>query len=202
MKTSFQISAIIRGALPLLAVLVFPTLAQAHPGLPGHAHGFAGGLTHPLTGLDHICAMIAVGLWAAQRGGRALWAIPLAFVSVMALGGRLGMIGGALPMGETGIATSVLMLGVLIAAAVRLPLVVNVLIVGVFALFHGYAHGAEMPATANGLEFGTGFMLATAGLHLCGISFGLGAKRWASMQLIRCMGGAIAVCGIYFFIAA
>ena len=186
MKNSFRTSAILRNTLPLLAVFFLPALAQAHPGLPGHTHGFANGLAHPLTGLDHICAMIAVGLWAAQRGGRALWAVPLAFVSVMVLGGILGMACGALPF----------------AASVRLPLLMSVFIVGVFALFHGFAHGAEMPATASGLAYGTGFILATAGLHLTGIGTGLAARQWGSMQTIRYAGGAIAACGIYLFIAA
>ena len=103
---------------------------------------------------------------------------------------------------ETGIATSVLILGVLIAASVRLPLLVSVLIVGVFALFHGYAHGAEMPVTASGLAYGSGFILTTAGLHLCGISLGLAARRRASMPVVRCAGVAIAACGVYFIIAA
>ena len=91
MKNSFRVSWILRRSLPLVAVLFLPTLVQAHPGLPGHTHGFANGLAHPLAGLDHILAMVAVGLWAAQRGGRALWAVPLTFVSVMALGGMLGL---------------------------------------------------------------------------------------------------------------
>jgi urease accessory protein len=202
MKKSFRVFAILRNTLPLLTIFFLPTLAQAHPGLPGHTHGFTNGLAHPLTGLDHICAMVAVGLWAAQRGGRALWAVPLAFVSVMALGGMLGMAGGAFPFVETGIATSVLILGVLIAASVRLPLLMSILIVGVFALFHGFAHGAEMPATASGLAYGMGFILATASLHLGGIGLGLAAKQLGSMRLIRYAGGAIAVCGIYLFIAA
>jgi urease accessory protein len=202
MKNSFRVSTILRNALPVLAILFLPTLAQAHPGLPGHTHGFFNGVAHPLTGLDHICAMVAVGLWAAQRGGRALWAVPLAFVSVMALGGMLGMAGGSLPFVETGIATSVLILGVLIAASVRLPLLMSVFIVGMFALFHGYAHGAEMPATASGLAYGIGFMIATASLHLCGIGLGLAARQLGSMQLIRYAGGTIAVCGVYLFIVA
>jgi len=141
--------------------------------------------------------MIAVGLWAAQRGGRSLWLVPLAFVSIMALGGMLGMTGGALPFVETGIATSVLILGVLIAASVRLPLLMSVFIVGVLAMFHGYAHGAEMPATASGLAYGIGFMLATASLHLCGIGMGLAAQKINSVKLVRYAGGAIAACGVY-----
>ncbi len=202
MNNSFKISRLLLKALVLFPILLLPSLAQAHPGWPGHTHGFMNGLAHPLTGFDHILAMVAVGLWAAQRDGRALWAVPLAFVSVMALGGILGMMGGALPFVETGIAMSVLVLGVLIAASVRLPLLASVLIVGAFALFHGIAHGAEMPATASGLDYGMGFMLATASLHLCGIGLGLTAKRWGSMQLIRCAGCAIAICGAFLFFMA
>ena len=165
--------------------------------MPGHVHGFTNGLAHPLTGLDHICAMVAVGLWAAQRGGRALWLVPLVFVSVMTIGGILGMTGVQLPMVETGIVASVLILGVFIAAAVRLPLVVSALIVGIFALFHGFAHGAEMPDTASGLNYALGFVLATACLHLCGIGLGLFAKEFALANWIRCAGGAITACGVY-----
>jgi urease accessory protein len=182
---------------PLLAVFLLPTLAQAHPGIPGHTHGFANGLAHPLTGLDHICAMVAVGLWAAQRGGRALWLVPSVFVSVMILGGALGMAAVPVPFVEPGIAASVLVLGVLIAAAVRLPLPVSALLVGVFAICHGYAHGAEMPDSASGLAYGLGFVLATASLHLSGIGLGLLARRFASVWLVRYAGGAIAACGVY-----
>jgi urease accessory protein len=183
--------------LPLLAVFLLPTLAQAHPGIPGHTHGFANGLVHPITGLDHICAMVAVGLWAAQRGGRALWLVPSVFVSVMALGGVLGMAAVSIPFVEPGIVASVLVLGVLIAAAVRLPLAASALMVGVFALFHGYAHGTEMPGSASGLAYGLGFVAATASLHLSGIGLGLLAQQFGSARLVRCAGGAIAACGVY-----
>ena len=182
--------------LPLLVFFLLPTLAQAHPGIPGHTHGFANGLAHPLTGLDHLCAMVAVGLWAAQRGGRALWLVPSVFVSVMVLGGALGMAAVPIPFVEPGIVASVLVLGVLIAAAVRLPLAVSLLVVGVFAVFHGYAHGAEMPATASGLAYGLGFAAATASLHLVGIGLGLLAQRFGSARLVRYAGGAIAACGV------
>jgi len=181
----------------LSAVLLLPTLAQAHPGIPGHTHGFANGLAHPLTGLDHLCAMVAVGLWAAQRGGRALWLVPSAFVSVMVLGGALGMAAVPIPFVEPGIMASVLVLGVLIAAAIRLPMPASALLVGVFALFHGYAHGAEMPASASGLAYGLGFVAATASLHFLGIGLGLLAQRFASARLVRYAGGAIAACGVY-----
>ncbi len=172
MKNHFDFLHLFGPVLSLSLVFLLPSLAQAHPGIPGHTHGFDNGLFHPLTGLDHICAMIAVGLWAAQRGGRALWLVPLTFVSVMAFGGALGMSGIALPFVETGIVASVLILGVLIAAAVRLPLMASAAMVGLFALFHGFAHGAEMPDTASGLVYGIGFIAATAILHLCGIGLG------------------------------
>lgn len=197
MKNSSAVRLKFQRLLPLGFLLLLPSLAQAHPGMPGHVHGFANGLTHPLTGLDHICAMIAVGLWAAQRGGRALWLVPLTFVSVMAVGGMLGMASIQLPMVEAGIIASVLILGVLIAAAVRLPLMASTLIVGTFALFHGFAHGAEMPETASGLNYALGFITATTELHLCGIGLGIFAKRFTSENLIRHAGGAITACGLY-----
>jgi urease accessory protein len=201
MKNSIRVASTFQRALPLLFIFLVPSLAQAHPGAPGHTHGFSNGLFHPLTGLDHICAMVAVGLWAAQRGGRALWLVPLTFVSIMVVGGILGMGGVGIPYVEQGIAASVLVLGIFIASAVRLPLAASAAIVGLFALFHGYAHGAEMPATAAGLAYGTGFVVATASLHLCGISLGLIAQRFASTKLIRYAGGTIAGCGVYLCFA-
>jgi urease accessory protein len=199
-RTFFSVPFVHRG-LFLLPLLLIPSLAQAHPGLPGHTHGFANGLAHPLTGLDHICAMIAVGLWAAQRGGRALWLVPLTFVLVMTAGAALGMAGVSLPFVETGIIASVLILGVLIAAAVRLPPAISAVIVGVFALFHGLAHGMEIPDNTSGLAYGAGFILATAGLHLLGIGLGLQAQRLGSARLIRWAGGAIAAGGVYLCFA-
>jgi urease accessory protein len=179
-----------------LCLLMFPALTEAHVGV-GQAHGFGPGLAHPITGLDHICAMVAVGLWAAQRGGRALWLVPLTFVSVMAIGGLLGMAAVSIPFVERGVVASVLVLGVLIAAAVRLPLVVSVVIVALFALFHGHAHGAEMPETASGFAYGLGFVMATAALHLCGIGIGMAAQRAGTARVVRYAGGAMAVCGLY-----
>jgi urease accessory protein len=113
-----------------MLIFLLPSLAQAHPGTPGHTHGFTNGFLHPLTGLDHICAMLAVGLWAAQRGGRALWLVPATFVSLMIVGGILGLGGANIPFVEQGIAASVLVLGILTAAAACLPLSVSVAIVG------------------------------------------------------------------------
>ena len=182
--------------LVVFILFVFPSIALAHTGV-GETNGFYNGAIHPVTGLDHICAMVAVGLWAAQRGGKAIWLVPMTFVSVMAIGGWLGMIGRSMPFVEQGIVASVLILGVLIAAAIRLPLVLSVLIVGLFALFHGHAHGAEMPATASGLLYGLGFIFSTVLLHLCGIAFGLSSQRFGTPQLVRYTGGAIIACGLY-----
>ena len=178
-------------ALFATALALSPTLAHAHP---GHAAvDFAGGFAHPLLGPDHLLAMLAVGLWAAQLGGRARWFVPAAFVSVMTLGAALGMTGAHLPLVEQGIIASVLVLGVLIAAAARLPLAASVALVGVFALFHGFAHGAEMPASANGL----GFVLATAALHAVGLALGATAGKFARIEWVRFAGAAMAVTAVF-----
>lgn len=190
----------LRRSLYLLPFLMLPSVAQAHPG-HGAATGLASGLAHPLLGLDHLCAMVAVGLWAAQRGGRALWAVPLAFVSAMTLGALAGTSGYAIPFAEQGIAASVLILGILIASAIRLPLAGSVILVGTFALFHGFAHGAEIPSTASGLAYGTGMVITTAGLHLSGIAAGLSAQKLAREKFVGRCGWAIAACGFYFTIA-
>src|SRR4051812_16893097 len=182
-----------------IAVILAPSSAFAHTGI-GPAHDLLHGLEHPLTGLDHILAMFAVGLWAAQRGGRAIWSIPLTFVLVMTLGGALGMSGVSLPFVEQGIVLSVVILGVLVVGAVRLPLPVSAGIVSVFALAHGYAHGAEIPSAASGLSYALGFAAATALLHAAGISFGLSMQQGRSAQLVRYAGAAIAIGGLLFSI--
>ncbi len=138
--------------------------------------------------------MIAVGLWAAQMGGRAVWAVPASFVGVMALGGALGMAGVQLPMVETGILTSVLLLGLLIAFAVRLPLWASMGIVAFFALFHGFAHGAEMPAQSSALLYASGFIVATALLHLGGVGLGVAAKNVSFAPALR-IAGALVILG-------
>lgn len=181
------------------------TAALAHPGhLP--ADGFWHGAQHPVTGLDHILAMIAVGLWAAQLANlrdkkTALWMVPAAFVAMMAVGGALGVSHLVqLPMVEIGVAASVLVLGVLIAAAVKLPLPVSALIVGCFAIFHGFAHGAEMPTTASGLSYGAGFVIATICLHAAGIGAGMLTQRGISPKLLRYSGAAIALAGVVLLV--
>jgi urease accessory protein len=145
--------------------------------------------------------MIAVGLWAAQTGGRAIWAVPMAFVSIMALGGALGMTGIHFPFVEPGIGLSVLILGVFIAAAVRLPLPASIVIVGLFALCHGHAHGAEMPESVSGLAYAGGFILATALLHATGIGLGVAIEEVAAGRFVRFAGAAIALCGVSLWIA-
>lgn len=189
-----------RISILLLAALIVPSLAQAHVGAGGTS-GFFHGIEHPVAGLDHICAMVAVGLWAAQMGGRSIWAVPLTFITVMAFGGILGMTGINLLFVETGIAVSVLTLGVLIAASLRLPLVASVMIVGLFATFHGHAHGAEMPETASGLAYAAGFVVGTAFLHGFGIGLGIAIERPASPQIGRFAGVAIVLCGGYFLLS-
>ena len=174
--------------------------AQAHTlGLP-HMDLLTG-LAHPFSGLDHILAMVAVGLWAAQLGGRALWLVPLTFVLTMAAGGVLGFLGLPLPYVELGIASSVLILGVLVALASRLPLAASMMLVGIFALFHGYAHGAEMAMNASALWYSLGFMLATATLHASGIGIALAARQGWPAQLLRAGGAAIAVSGVWLLAA-
>ncbi len=183
-----------------LLTVLFPSLAHAHVGV-GHANGLLHGFTHPVGGLDHICAMVAVGIWSVQRGGRAVWLMPLSFVGIMAIGGFLGMSGASVPFAEEGIVVSVLALGILIASAVRLPLVFSVFIVGLFAIFHGYAHGAEMPQTVSGFTYGAGFMLSTALLHAIGILIAQFVSRIGQMRLVRFAGGVIALCGVYLSFA-
>jgi urease accessory protein len=140
--------------------------------------------------------MVAVGLWAAQLGGRARWLVPASFVSMMTVGGALGMMGVNLPLVETGILVSVLVLGILIAAAARLPLAASMAVVGLFAIFHGHAHGAELPAAASGISYALGFLLATAGLHACGLGLGLLAQKRIHAPALRYAGAAIALTGI------
>lgn len=160
---------ILRSALVVLALA--PTAALAHTGI-GDTGGFAHGFTHPLGGIDHMIAMVMVGLFAYQMGGRALWLVPLTFVLVMALGGVLGIAGIAVPFVEIGIALSVIVLGAIVAFGVKAPVATAMAIVGLFAIFHGHAHGGEMPADALGAAYAAGFMLATTLLHLLGIGAG------------------------------
>ncbi|WP_299487104.1 HupE/UreJ family protein [Acaryochloris sp. IP29b_bin.137] len=189
--------------LLLLGIVLVPVSAQAH--FEGsHSLGFFHGLAHPISGVDHLAAMVAVGLWATQLGRRAFWAVPLTFVAVMILGGLMGTTGFTIPFIEQGIAYSVLMLGALITAAICLPLSQSAGIVALFALYHGYAHGAEMPASASGLSYGLGFVVTTALLHLSGIGLGLVCQqvfqRHARLAQLF-MGGLVTSVGVYLCVA-
>ena len=180
--------------LATIAASIFSTAAFAHP---GHSDpGFAGGFAHPLTGLDHLLAMVAVGLWASQLGGRALWVLPLTFLTIMAAGAALGFGGVALPWVEIGIAGSVLVLGALVALTLKPSLAVSLPLIALFALLHGYSHGVELPAGASWQTYGAGFMAATLALHLAGIGIGLLAGRIPVRFAARTAGGAIACVGL------
>lgn len=176
-----------------VAVLALPGVAQAHTGL--HTDGGLAGFGHPFGGLDHILAMVAVGFWAASLGGSARWVVPTSFVAVMAVGGLIGIYGIELPMVETGIALTVALLGLLVAFEIRVPTPVAAAIVGVCALFHGHAHGTELPDMSNAAGYVAGFMAATVILHLIGI--GLATLRFGSVGQIaaRLAGAAVALAG-------
>jgi urease accessory protein len=149
-----------------------PTIAFAHTGY-GDVSGFIHGFAHPITGIDHVLAMIAVGVLAAQLGGRTLWVVPLSFVLVMAVAGALAMAGMRLPWAEVGIALSVLLLGLAIALPHKLPASAAIAPIGLFGLFHGHVHGTEMPALAAALPYAAGFFGATVLLHTIGVCLGL-----------------------------
>jgi urease accessory protein len=172
--------------------------AFAHPG-HGDAGGFAHGFLHPLGGLDHVLAMVAVGLFAAHLGGRALWLVPATFVVVMAAGGALGMAGVTVPLVEAGIALSVVVLGLAVALRMNVPTLAAMALVGFFAIFHGHAHGTEMPQDSSGVAYAAGFLLATALLHTAGIALGITVARlgeFAGGRTVQVAGGAMAIAGI------
>ncbi len=174
-----------------------PVAAHEQVGVAG---GLFSGFLHPLTGLDHLVAMVAVGIWGAQLGAPAIWILPITFPLVMALGGVLGVLHVPLPMPEVAIALSALVLGAAVAARLRVPFAVAAVIVAVFAIFHGHAHGVELPTAANPLAYGVGFVVATGLLHLCGILLGT-LTRWnAGERAIQAMGAAIAAVGCYFLV--
>jgi urease accessory protein len=186
-------------ALVAVATAGFSSAAFAHVG--DHSHmSFTEGLLHSFSGLDHVLAMVAVGLWASQIGGRALWLLPLTFPVVMAVGAALGMSGVALPGVEIGIAGSVMVLGAAVALALRPSLSISVPLIGLFALLHGYSHGIELPASASALSFGAGFIAATLILHAIGIAIGLTAGRVPVRFAARTAGGAIAALGVVLLV--
>lgn len=186
------------GRLILFSFLVLPTAAFAHTGVGG-AHDIAHGFMHPLLGLDHILAMVAVGILAACLGGRALWLVPASFVLVMALAGVAGAVGVNIPYVEIGVVCTVIVLGLMIAFGMRLPLSAAVALVGFFAIFHGHAHGAELPEDSSGIAYGVGFLFATAMLHALGIGIGLAFGRFAEesgRKFLRGSGYAISLAGV------
>ena len=180
-------------------ILAWPYIAWAHE-RAGESGGLLVGLLHPFSGVDHMAAMVAVGLWGAQLGAPAIWALPVTFPVVMALGGALGIRGIPIPGIEFGIALSAFALGIAILWEIRPPLAVAAVLVGFFAIFHGHAHGGELPAGANRMLYSLGFVIATGSLHACGISIGL-VHRWHwGRLLLRACGGSVALLGVYFLV--
>ena len=192
---NFSVNKIV---LPVVALIFAPVISHAHTGV-GSTSGFGAGFGHPLGGADHVLAMVAVGIWAFQSGGKGVWLIPVSFLGMMIVGGLLGFSGVAIPYVETGIFISILAFGALIAAAARVPLAAGMIITGLFAVFHGHSHGTEIPAVASGIYYSLGFVLATAGLHAAGIAgASVLARRLPSVQLVRYSGVAIAAAGVLF----
>ena len=175
------------------ALLLPFSSAFAHTGV-GETSGFLVGFTHPIGGLDHVMAMVAVGLLAAALGGRSLWLVPAAFVSMMAVGGAFGLASVSVPFVELGIGLSVVAIGAAVALKVNMPVSAAMGFVGLFAIFHGHAHGSEMPETLSGLTYAMGFVAATAFLHAVGIGVGLGLGRLARVS--QAAGGLIALTGV------
>jgi urease accessory protein len=196
-KGDIHVKTALRWALAAIATLAAPAAAFAHTGV-GETHGFLHGFTHPLGGFDHILAMVAVGVFAAYLSGRALWLVPSAFVAMMGFGGWLGAEGIAIPHVEAGIAASIVVLGLAVAARLTLPAAVASALVGVFAIFHGHAHGAEMAMGEAGLSYAAGFMIATAALHGAGIGLGIGAAKLGgrAQVALRAGGGGMAALGL------
>jgi urease accessory protein len=190
--------AIALAAAVLLIVAAFSP-ASAHTG--SMSGGFVGGFAHPLFGPDHVVAMVAVGLWGVLLGAPAIWLLPVVFPLVMAMGGVIGILGVPLPGVEIGIAISAIVLGAMVALAMRPALWVAAVLVGAFAIFHGHAHGAELPPGADAVAYSLGFVIATGLLHLAGIGFGTLARWPAGRIAVRAVGGAIALAGVAFLVA-
>lgn len=179
------------------ALACLPSHAWAHA-QEGKASGFLTGFLHPISGWDHVLAMIAVGVWGAQLGAPAMWLLPVAFPMVMALGGTMGLLGIPLPGTELGIALSAIVLGAMVFAEARPPLWVAATVVAIFAVFHGHAHGTELPPGEDGLLYSAGFVVATGCLHGVGITIGL-VHRWARGRLaLRAAGAIVALAGVFF----
>lgn len=183
------------GAFFLMLFAAANAYAHAEVGVAG---GLVSGFLHPIFGPDHLVAMVAVGLWGAQLGSPAIWLLPITFPIVMAMGALLGLAGFPLPGVEVGVAASALVLGAMVALALRPPFWIAAILVGIFAVFHGYAHGAELPEAANPLAYGVGFVVATGLLHLCGILLGLLVAWKSGAWVVRASGAGIASLGVYF----
>jgi urease accessory protein len=190
-------SRVMPAGLAAVSILLWAGSAWAHVER-GQAAGFVTGLGHPWSGLDHVLAMVAVGLWGAQLGNPAIWVLPVTFPMVMAMGAFLGLVGLPVPGVEIGIALSALLLGIMILGELKPPLAVAALLVGFFAIFHGHAHGTELPEGQSGLLYSMGFVMATGCLHGLGIAIGL-IHRWpVGLTALRAAGGGIAAMGVYF----
>ena len=187
------------GLSVLMSGLGFPDLAHTGEGYGG---GFVSGFTHPILGWDHVAAMVAVGLWGAFLGAPAIWILPVVFPIVMAFGAVMGILGIPVPAIETGIAASAVVLGLMIVFAARPPLWIAAVLVGFFAIFHGYAHGTELPSNANAFAFAVGFVIATGLLHMIGIGFGLLVKWPAGRIAVRGAGAVISLAGVAFLTGA
>ena len=186
-------------ASAIVALASTPTLAHTGTGLAG---GFVSGFAHPLTGFDHLLAMVSVGLWGAFLGRPLIYALPVVFPGVMVLGAALGMLAIPVPMAELGVAISVLVLGACIALALRAPVWAASSIVAAFAIFHGYAHGRELPSAADPVGYSVGFVLATGTLHLVGIGVGFLNDRPGGITVTRSLGAAIGAAGAWFLYRA
>ncbi len=184
-----------------LVTVLWPLYAWAHVG-SGEAGGFLTGVQHPVSGFDHVLAMMAVGLWGAQLGAPALWILPVVFPVMMAMGGMLGLMGIPIPGVEVGIAVSAIVLGFMVLTEARLKIQLAMVIVAFFAIFHGHAHGTELPAGQSGLLYSIGFVAATGCLHGAGITVGL-IHRWPAGRLVlRGAGSLVCAAGIYFLVGA
>ena len=188
-------SALVAALAMMASMALGGTSALAHTGLE-HAVSFTAGFQHPWTGLDHLLAMVAVGLWAGLNGGRALWVWPAAFVGIMIAGSALGMTGVALPMVEPGILASVIVLGLLVLSGLRVPVVAGAVLIAAFAVLHGHAHGAELPAESAAISYIAGFALATAALHAIGLGIARLARNDWGRSLVRASGAVVALVGV------
>ena len=188
-----------RQIITIVTEMVILSASSAHAHIQhGGAMGFTTGFYHPWSGWDHILAMVAVGIWGVQMGQPAIWLLPVTFPVIMSIGGFLGLIGCPLPGTELGIGLSALLLGVMVVAEARPPLWVAVILVGIFGLYHGHAHGTELPPNEDGLSYSIGFVIATGCLHGVGITMGL-IHRWKAGAIALRIAGIVIMCGGVFF---